>query len=98
MKSKKVFYGTVTTKENGTTVIEEYKEKEVLIQARNQKYVSLENTKSFLNYLAIFLPFLQKECFLPNKKQNIDHLTYYVSKETNISLKKARKIHKKKNS
>lgn len=94
MKSKKIFYGTITSKENG----KEHQEKKVLIQAKNQKYISLENTKSFLNYLAIFLPILQKECFIPNEKQTIDHLTYYVSKETNISLKKARKIHKKNNS
>lgn len=94
MKSKRVFIGNIYQNENIQN------EHVILIQAKNSKYLELQKTKKILNRLALEFPILQNSEFISNNRDdqnyvNENELMPYITKDTEIDLKRVRKIHKK---
>jgi len=95
MKSNKIFIGNIYDSQAIKTP------NAILIKAKNKKYLELHNTKKILNMIALRLSCLQNNDFISNNPSNElfvkeEELKPYISVNTEVDLKKVRKIHPKK--
>ncbi len=98
MNSKYIFIGNIYNQTNPGII-----KRAILIKAVNEKFLELENY-NLKTHLGLFIPALQTEAFIStNPKENqtnifVDNksLEPYISKQTNLSLTRVKKIHKKK--
>ncbi len=94
MKSERIFIGPIYSSKGKT-------ENNVLIQARNGKYLEIQHTKNLLQRLALEISMLQNKRFIgtyvtQDSYINTQELRPYISVSTEINLKRVREIHKKK--
>lgn len=95
MKSNKIYIGNIY--DNQTIKIYNA----ILIKAKNKKYLELHKTKKILNMITLELSFLQNNDFISNNPNEVlfvkeAELKPYISVNTEVDLKRVRKIHKKK--
>ena len=90
MKSNKIYIGNIY--DNQTIKIYNA----ILIKAKNKKYLELHKTKKILNMITLELSFLQNNDFISNNPNEVLFVKPYISVNTEVDLKRVRKIHKKK--